>query len=113
MEHLLLDLTKGAFGVKEARELVDMLEMNTVITTLKVLALGDREARLLSEALKSCRHITAVRRSLFFATWAHTFSCSLFALTDTFYCSMSPLLRFREHVCVLCGRRLRPILFLL
>jgi hypothetical protein len=71
MEHLLLDLTKGAFGVKEARELVDMLEMNTVITTLKVLALGDREARLLSEALKSCHHITAVRHPLFCKMGAH------------------------------------------
>ena len=36
MGHLLLDLTKGAFGVKEAKELVDMLEMNTGISTLKV-----------------------------------------------------------------------------
>ena len=31
-----------------------------MFVTRKVLALGDREARLLSEALKTCQHITAV-----------------------------------------------------
>lgn len=60
LDELPIDLRKARFALEEARELVDMLELNTSVTSLRFTALDNNEAALLSTALQSTPQITQV-----------------------------------------------------
>ena len=60
LDRLVIDLRKGRFGQGEAKELVDMLELNTHVSTIEVVSMDNQEAVLLGDVLRSTRQITRV-----------------------------------------------------
>ena len=60
LDRLQMDLRKGRFGKGEAKELVDMLELNTHVSTIEVISMDNHEAVLLGDVLRNTRQITRV-----------------------------------------------------
>jgi hypothetical protein len=60
LDRLKIDLRRGRFGVGEAKELVDMLELNTHVSTIEMTSMDNQEAKLLADAIKSTPQILQV-----------------------------------------------------